>query len=77
MWFNANTCYVMSINQKSSNFYQLDSQILKQVDEIPYLGVTLPEDLKFSPYIRNITKNANSTLGFLKRNLKHCPKSCK
>ena len=77
MRFNANTCYVMSINQKSSNFYQLDSQILKQVEEIPYLGVTLPEDLKFSPHIRNITKNANSTLGFLKRNLKHCPKSCK
>ena len=67
----------MSINQKSSHFYQLDNQILKQVEVNPYLGVILLEDLKFSPHIRNITKKANSTLGFLKRKLKHCSKSCK
>ena len=77
MRFNANKCYVMSINQKSSHFYQLDNQILKQVEVNPYLGVILLENLKFSPHIRNITKKANSTLGFLKRKLKHCSKSCK
>ena len=49
----------MSINQKSSHFYQLDNQILKQVEETPYIDVTLSEDLKFSPHIRNITKKQN------------------
>jgi len=33
MRFNANKCYVMSINQKTSHFYQLGNQILKQVEE--------------------------------------------
>ena len=53
------------------------SQMLKHVEENPYLVVTLSEDTKICPHIRNINKKANSTLGFLKRNLKHCPKSCK
>ena len=53
------------------------SKMLKHVEENPYLVVTLSEDTKFCPHIRNINKKANSTLGFLKRNLKHCLKSCK
>ena len=37
------------------------------------LGATLSDDLKWSSQISKITKKANSTLGFLKRNLKLCP----
>ena len=33
--------------------------------------------LKWNTHICNISKKANSTLGFLQRNLKHCPKSCR
>ena len=72
-WFNAKNCYIMSINSKSSHFYQLDDHIQKQVPENPYLGITLSEDLKWGSHINKITKKANSTLGFLRRNLKHCP----
>ena len=77
MRFNAKKCYILSINQKSSHFYQLNNHILQQVPENPYLGVTISEDMKWSTHISNITKKANSTLGFLRRNLKHCPESCR
>ena len=77
MRFNAKKCYVMSINNHSSNFYQLNNTILQQVKENPYLGITLSEDLKFSKHVNKITSKASSTLGFLKRNLKHCPETCR
>ena len=77
MRFNAKKCYIMSINTKSTHFYQLDSHILQQVPENPYLGVTKSEDLKWSLHISEITKKANPTLGFLNSNLKHCPLNCR
>ena len=73
MRFDAKKCYLMSINQKSTHFYQLDDHILQQVPDNSYLGVTLSEDLKWNSHINKISNKANSTLGFLKRILKHCP----
>ena len=66
MRFNAKKCYLMSINQKSAHFYQLDGHILQQVHDNPYLGVTLSDDMKWNSHINKIPKKANSTLGFLK-----------
>ena len=77
MRFNAKKCYVMSMNCKSSRFYQLDNHILQQVKENPYLGVLLSDNLQFDTHISNICKKAASTLGFLKRNLKHSPLQCR
>jgi len=77
MRFNAKKCNIMSINCKSQFFYQLDRQILQQVEEVTYLGVTLSDNLKFGPHITKITKKANATLGFMRRNLKHCHASCR
>ena len=62
---------------KSSHFYQLDGEILQQVDSNPYLGLTISEDLQWKTHITNITKKANSSLGFLRRNLKYCSEDCK
>ena len=76
MRFNAKKCYIMSINNKSSHFYELDKHILQQVPENPYLGITISEDFKWTSHINKISWKANSTLGFLRRNLKHCPESC-
>ena len=73
MKFNAKKCYILSIRNKTSNFYSLDNTILQQVPSNPYLGVTISENLKWSQHIGNITKKANSTLGFLRRNLRTCP----
>ena len=77
MRFNAKKCFIMSIRNKSSHFYTLGDHILQQVSETPYLGLTLSEDMKWSTHITKKTKKANSTLGFLRRNLRQCPKPCK
>ena len=78
MRFNAKKCYIMSINNRSTHFYSLNNHILKQVEENPYLGLTLTENLKWSSqYITKITKKANSTIGFLRWNLKSCPQDCR
>ena len=42
-----------------------------------YLGVTIQSNLSWKPHINNITKRANSTLGFLRRNLRKCPSKIK
>ena len=60
-----------------SILYQLDNTILQQVSTNPYLGITLSEDLQWSTHIQNIVKKSNSTLGFLRRNLKNCPEECR
>ena len=73
MRFNAKKCYVMSIRNTSSHLYQLGNTILQQVSTNPYLGITLSEDLQWSTHIQNRVKKSNSTLGFLRRNLKNCP----
>ena len=70
MRFNAKKCYVVSVNCKSTHFYTICDHILKQVEENPFLGLTRTENLKWSSHITKITKKANTTLNFLRRNLK-------
>ena len=77
MTFSANKCFLLSTKEKSSHFYTIDDHILKQVQDKPYLGITFSEDLKWNTHINNISKKANSTLGFLRRNLRHCPLPCR
>ena len=77
MRFNAKEFYILSIRQKSSHFYQLDGEILQQVDSNPYLELTILEDLQWKTHITNITQKANSSLGFLRRNFKYCSEDCK
>ena len=77
MRFNAKKCYLMSIKNKSSNFYSLCDHILQQVNENPYLGITLTENLKWTSQITKTTKKANSTLAFLRRNLRSFPLECR
>ena len=77
MRFNAKKCYTLSVKQKTSYFYQLNKTILQEVDSNPYLGVIISKDLQWTKHIDKITKKANSTLGFIKRNLKHAPQNSK
>ena len=77
MRFNASKCYILSIKNTSNHFYQLNNTILKRVPTNPYLGLTISEDMKWAPHINKITKKANSTLGFIRRNLKRCPINCR
>ena len=77
MRFNASKCYILSINNKTSYFYELNKTILKQVDNNPYLGLLISKDLKWASHIDKINKRASSTLGFLKRNVSRCPEKCR
>ena len=62
MRFNANKCYIMSINSKSTCFYQLDGHILHQVLGNPYICSTISYDLKYSSHISNITMRSTLPL---------------
>jgi hypothetical protein len=77
--FNATKCYIMTLARKppSNFFYFLDNTIIKSVSTNPYLGVQFSNDLKWSAHINYLCKKANSTLAFLRRNLKRCPSSCR
>lgn len=80
MEFNVKKCAIMqfsSSNAKSIHKYFMKGEQLEQVQHHPYLGVELSDNLKFNQHIDNITKKASSILGFLKRNLKHCPQKVK
>ena len=58
-------------------FYQLDGCIIKHVSNHPYLGFKLSESLTFSIHIANIVSSACQKLGFLRRNVKRCPRDVK
>ena len=60
-----------------TKLYTLGGQILDQVNQAPYLGVLISEELEWAPHINSITSKANSTLGFIRRNLKQCRKDLK
>ena len=77
MKFNADKCYILPINQKSSHFYQLNNTILKHVDTNPYLGLLFSKDLTWTAHITKTAKKASSTLGFLRCNLSRCPEECR
>ena len=77
MRFNASKCYTLSIKEKSNFHYTLNSTILKHVTNNSYLGILFSQDLKWGDHIAKICKKANSTVGFLRRNLWNCPSGCK
>ena len=66
---------MMQLTRKHSNkiqaSYTLEGTVLKNVDNIKNLGVTITNDLKWN--ISNICTKANRTLGFLRRTLFSCP----
>ena len=53
--------------------YTLKGETSENVSSTLYLGVCVSETLKWEAHINKITSKANSTLGFLRRNLKACP----
>ena len=55
-------------HQVSSNYFNT----LESVDGAKYLGVTLSEDLSWTPRVDNTAAKASRTLGFLRRSMSHC-----
>ena len=77
MSFNPEKCEVLRITNKRKGVivtdYSIHGSVLRTVASAKYLGVTIAGSLSWKPHINNITKKANSTLGFLRRNLRKCP----
>ena len=73
MEFNAKKCHILSVKNKTSFFYQLCGEILKTVNNTTYLGINISNDLKWATHIKDICSKASSRLGFIRRNLQHCP----
>ena len=77
MSFNPDKCEVLRITNKRKHAiianYSIRGSVLRTVNSAKYLGVTIAGNLSWKSHINNITKKANSTLGFLRRNLRKCP----
>ena len=73
MEFHPQKCSVLSVTKSRSPIkhpYMLKGHILEVQDCTKYLGVDLQSSMSWKNHIDRITKKANSTLGFLRRNLK-------
>ena len=51
--------------------YNVHGHILKHDTSAKYLGCTISSDLKWGKHISTICSKANSTISFLKRNIKY------
>lgn len=73
MSFNPSKCQVLHITRAKCPIqtkYILHGTVLDSVSSAKYLGVTNSDNLSWSPNIDSISKKANQSLGFLKRNIK-------
>ena len=73
MSFNPSKCQVLHITRAKCPIqtrYILHGTVLESVHSAKYLGVTISDNLSWTPHIDSVSKKANQTLGFLKRNIK-------
>ena len=77
MKFQPVKCNIMQITRKRTDkieaFYTLEGTVLKNMNSIKYLGVTITHDLRWNTHISNMCTKANKALGFLRRNIYQCP----
>ena len=77
MYLNAISCQFTEISTHSSRHYKLDNHILEQVEENPFLGVTIHQNIKWACHKNKIYNKPNSVFCFrlrwmfIQRNLKH------
>ena len=55
----------------------IHNQKLNIKTEAKHMGVTISSDLSWSRHADNVAKKANSTMGFLKRNMRSAPQAAK
>ena len=80
MRLNSSKCEVMTIcrsRNQLSRMYSIGGEVLKTVDKAKYLGVTITNNLSWSYHTSITAGKANGKIGFLWRNLRHCPKQLK
>ena len=80
MEFNHSKCQVIHIIRSKNPIptkYTLHNYILESVSPAKYIGVNIFSDLSWDTHINRISKKANNTLGFLRRNIKIYSESLK
>ena len=80
MSFNPSKCQVLHITRAQCPIqtrYILHDIVLESVSSAKYLGVTISDNLSWTRHIDSVSKKANQTLGFLKRNIKFHNKDLK
>ena len=73
MEFNPSKCQVIHITRSKNPIptqYTLHNCLLESVSSAKYLGIDISSDLSWDTHINRISKKANNTLGFLRRNIK-------
>ena len=73
-------CNIMRVSRMRLPFlysYKLSGQVLDEVKDSKYLGVTISNNLDWSKHITTTTTKANARLSFIKRILKDCPQMLK
>ena len=72
MSFHPDKSYALTISRNKNPIrqsYKLHDHALEHVDKAKYLGVIIQSDHKWYTHVLNIVNKANSTLGFIRRNL--------
>lgn len=78
MAFHPQKCTTIHISRKRHPIkasYHLHGHTLEEVPSGKYLGVTISEDLSWREHINATSAKATRSVGFLRRNLRNCPKS--
>jgi len=73
MSFHPEKCTVLRVHRKRNPIihnYTLKGHILEPEECTKYLGVHIAHNISWNTHIDKITKKGNSTLGFLRRNLR-------
>ena len=73
MQYNPSECQVLHVTRKVKTLNTkciLNNVELESASATKYIGVTMADDLSWSPHIDNTTKKAKQTFGFLKRNIR-------
>ena len=73
--FHANKCNIIRVSRSRNpitKMYSQEGQVLKEVDQAKYFGMTISSERDWSPHIGNISAKANNTIPFLGWNLKCC-----
>ena len=73
MEFNPSKCQVIHITRSKNPIptqYTLHNCLLESVSSAKYLGIDISSDLSWDTHINRISKKANNTLDFFRRNIK-------